>query len=231
MKARGADFSSAQPLAEVEAVAGHLHFAFVKATQGTSYRNPLLVDQARALHAKGVLVGYYHFLQAGEDGARQWDYFRQCLAGLPSAPVALDYEMAGTTDAQARAFIRRGHADGYHVGLYGGENIIRRRLGHDWSWLAYWAAEPPPRSRWQVWQFTDGNGRQDYDVFNGSSAELRPWWVTMSRSRPARRVRRRWWFHDAHATRGPFFLAGLATRFPMYARRHPNVSVYAVERR
>lgn len=230
MRARGADFSSSQSLAEVsQAIDRGLDFAFVKASQGVDYLNPLLDTQASTLRRRGVPVGYYHFLQAAVDGASQWDRFEAAIGHLPRGPVALDYEQSGTTDAQARAFIARGRQRGYRVGVYGGEQVTRRRLGQAWRWVAKWS-QTPPVSRWDVWQFTDGGGRQDYDVFNGGKAALRAWWV--KQSAPRRRVvRPGWWLTDERTKTalGPLWGVAVGPAFFRYSRRHPRSRLYTLE--
>lgn len=233
-KARGADFSSAQPLSEVERVAHGLDFAFVKATQGTDYTNPLLAGQTNLLKKLGVRVGFYHLLQAGVDGALQWDFFEHQLVtivGAGGAPLVLDYEMAGTTDAQARAFIRRGRQRGYRVGVYGGYTIVNRPLGQAWRWVAYWSSQPP-RVRWDVWQFSDGGGRQDYNVFRGDKVELAAWWTRQGAHR-GRRHRLRWWLHDedTHTALGPYRVAAVGPAFLAYALTHRHSRRYRLVRK
>lgn len=230
VRARGADFSSAQTLEHVVKVAAGLDFAFVKATQGVNYVNPLLHSQTHVLGTAGARVGYYHFLDPGSDGASQWDYFEAAIAGLRRAPVALDFEAKGTTDAQARAFIKRGRQRGYRVGLYGSQATCRKRLGQSWRWVAYWASEPPP-IRFDVWQFTNGGGHQDYDVFAGDKAELARWWER--HSQPLHRKLLRWWLHDdtTHVAKGPYRLAAAAAAFAAYALRHPGSRTYTLDRK
>lgn len=230
-RARGADFSSAQTFDEVAAIAKTIDFAFVKATEGVNYVNPLFVHQVLELARAGVHVGYYHFLDPATDGAVQWDHFEQTIGGRLRRPVALDYEAKGTTDAQARAFIRRGRQRGYRVGLYGGSHIVTRRLGQAWRWVAYWSKTPPP-VRFDVWQFTDGDGRQDYNVFRSDKQRLALWWSKQSQPQ-RRKVRPRWWLTDldAKTALGPYWLVQLAPRLLAYARSHPKSRRYELERK
>jgi GH25 family lysozyme M1 (1,4-beta-N-acetylmuramidase) len=232
VKARGADFSSAQTLEHVRQLAGELDFAMVKATEGVDYVNPLLERQVHELRGRQVPVGYYHFLAPGVDPVRQWDHFESTivLSGLGYAPVALDYEAAGTTDRQARAFIRRGRQRGFRVGLYGGEGICRRRLGQAWRWVAKWSATPPA-IRWDLWQWSDGGGSQDYNVFHADKVELGHWWLRQSRRRERRRLR--WWLHDetAGAALGPYRLAALIPVLVAYLARHPRTRGILLERK
>lgn len=237
-RARGADFSSAQSVARVDAVAPQLDFAFVKLTEGTGYVNPFFGAQLETLHRHRVLVGVYHFLAAGVDGARQWDWFQNRLYvnRLPRAVVACDYEAAGTTDAEARAFIARGRQRGYRVGLYGSAGVARKRLGQAWTWAAWWSSSPPP-FRWDFWQFTNSRGEQDFNVFRGDKAELSHWWGAQLESQVGAqinpKVRPRWWLHDEtqKVARGPFATVPvLAARFAAYAVAHPRSRAYTIER-
>jgi GH25 family lysozyme M1 (1,4-beta-N-acetylmuramidase) len=51
-------------------------FAYVKATEGTSYRNPYFTSQYNGSAAAGFIRGAYHFANpAGASGAAQADYF------------------------------------------------------------------------------------------------------------------------------------------------------------
>lgn len=236
-RARGADFSSAQTIAEVSAALDqHIEFAFVKASEGIGYRNPLLAQQAETLRARRVLVGYYHYLDPRTDGSTQWDHFEASITGLRRGPVALDYEAAGTTDAQARAFIRRGRQRGYRVGLYGSPRLFTRRrrlqLGRPaWAWVASWS-QTRPAVRFDVWQFTDGGGRQDYDQYKGGSVDLRVWWSRQTRPLK-RKPTRRWWLHDeaSPVVLGPFRLATVAPAFLAYALKHRHSSTYTLVRK
>jgi hypothetical protein len=232
VKARGADFSSAQTVEHVQGLAGGLDFAFVKATEGTDYVNPRFKDQVQAMRERHRLAGYYHFLAPGADPVRQWDHFESTisLSGLGRAPVALDYEAAGTSDAEARAFIRRGRQRGFRVGLYGGESICRRRLGQSWRWVAKWS-KTPPAIAYDVWQWSDGFGRQDYNVFHADAHALDHWWAVQSRRRERRKVR--WWLHDetTGSVHGPYRLAALVAVLAGYLAKHPRTRGVLLERK
>lgn len=236
--ARGADFSSAQTLQQVSA-AVHAHglaFALVKASEGDAYLNPLARAQISLLEGMVVRVGLYHFLTHDVDGARQWDHFETTLHWPNrSAPiVACDQETDEhgvlVPDAVARAFIRRGQQRGYKVGRYGDGRVMGRTLGEDWRWSARWAASPPP-GRWDVWQFSDGGGRQDWNVFHGDENELAFWWVHYAAHKKAPVMR--WWIHDElHQTAlGPLRLAQVPGRLLAYAVRHPTSGRYELVRK
>lgn len=240
--ARGADFSSAQTGGDVSAVIrGGIHFAMVKATEGVHYTSPALRWQLHLLEQNGVAVGLYHFLSPDVDGADQWDYFEPWLAWQRRAPgfVAVDHEPDEhgvlPNDEIVRAFIRRGHQRGFKVGRYGDNNVIRRNLGEDWTWAAWWSKTPPP-FKWKLWQFSDGNGRQDWNVFNGDVVELDHWLATLQRHHPAARTKppaKRWWLHDdlTKAAAGPYLLPRLGAAVVAYALHHPRTTSLRLERK
>lgn len=228
-RARGADFSSWQDTAAVERALAHgLDFAFVKATEGTSYVSPTMPDQLRLLVGRVPVVGLYHFLDAGADGAAQFDHFERSVFesighSEPGRLIAVDYEAAGVTDAIARAFIRRGKQRGFRVGLYGSSMIARRRLGQAWTWAAWWSSSPPP-FRWQVWQFAAGvAGEPDWNVFNGDRAALIRWAGKVTKAVPKKRPPLRWWLHDsarADVAVGPWRTGTVPARLGSYLAAH-----------
>jgi GH25 family lysozyme M1 (1,4-beta-N-acetylmuramidase) len=238
MRARGADFSSYQDLAQVEhARKQGIAFAFVKLTQGGRYVNPLASEQIAVLRARGVRVGVYHFLTSDVDGAAQWDHFEQTLGrGGKSMPVAVDHEPdhgVMPPDYIARAFIKRGQQRGFKVGRYASGSVFQRTpsLGENWRWVAWWAPTPPP-FKWDVWQWSNGGGAQDWNYFNGDVPALERWmkkvgpsWDTI----PARR----WWLHDdfAKLARGPYRLPRLGAAVVGYLARHPKSSRLRLERK
>jgi GH25 family lysozyme M1 (1,4-beta-N-acetylmuramidase) len=239
MHVRGADFSSAQALPAVRHAIGQgIAFAFVKTTQGVDYVNPLARQQIATLETNGIPVGLYHFLTAEADGAAQWDHFETTLGwSLSRGFVAVDHESdAGVMppDHIAQAFIRRGHQRGYRVGRYGDGRVIRRNLGEAWKWVAWWGPTPPPFG-WRVWQFSDGNGEQDWNVYNGNAVQLKQWIASLTRQleRDKKWAPMRWWLHDdfTKAARGPFLLPRLGAAIVTYLVRHPKTFRLRLERK
>lgn len=234
--ARGADFSSFQDDAALtRALHAGLDFGIVKATEGVSYTNPRARTQLSRLELNGVHCALYHFLQHDVDGARQWDYF-EAQAGhwCGRLPVACDQESDRgvlVPDHVARAFIRRGRQRGWKVGRYGDARVMGRSLGEDWRWYARWAGTPPP-GRWDVWQFSNGGGRQDWNVFHGDRRALAAWMREMRAPRRKRRPPRRWWLRDELHARalGPYRLPALPAALLVYAAAHRKVARYELVR-
>lgn len=180
-RARGADFSSWQDERHFAAALGHgLDFGFVKLTQGTRYVYKAAGDRLHRLADAGCVIGVYHYLEHG-NAVAQWHHFADQLDTLPAdlrhgLLVAVDYEERGTTDADARTFVREGKRRGWRVGCYSSAGThAYSRLGQVWRWVAKWSKTPPARS-WRFWQFAAGvDGAPDWDVYNGPPAELHKW--------------------------------------------------------
>jgi GH25 family lysozyme M1 (1,4-beta-N-acetylmuramidase) len=236
-RARGIDVSSYQSIGEtMQALySSSVSFAFVKATQGLGYVNPLAASQIKAAQREGALVGLYHFLD-GTDGTRQWDHFEATIGTLPAAVmVAVDYETSGLPvnaigDAICRAFIKRGRQRGYHVGVYGDSEVAPRSFGQAFTWAAAWGPSPPPY-RWDFWQFAD-RPICDWNVFRGNAEQLHAFVVQLNAKPLAPRLG--WWVHDqtTNASLGPYMLVGAAVAaLAVYALRHPRSRSYSLERR
>ena len=89
----GRDFSSFQGNLS-DADCEGIDFAYVKATQGSSYINPFAPQQVRALRAAGVKVGLYHFVTVVDsigDQLHNFATYAQSLGGS-QLPPALDCE-------------------------------------------------------------------------------------------------------------------------------------------
>lgn len=58
-------------------------FVIVKATQGTTYVNPWVARDLSDASAAGLLLGAYHYYEAGEDPSQQAKWAVSCLVGQP----------------------------------------------------------------------------------------------------------------------------------------------------
>ena len=176
-------------------------FAYVKATEGTSYKNPYFAQQYNGSYNVGMIRGAYHFaLPNNSGGATQADYFVNNGGGWSSdgktLPPALDieYNPYGSTCyglSQAsmiswiRAFSDRVH---YRTRKY---PMIYTTL--DWwttctgntsafaatnpFWIAKYSSTPPTPPAgtytWTMWQYaTSGIFPGDQDYFNGAYTQL-----------------------------------------------------------
>ncbi|MFH8553687.1 GH25 family lysozyme [Streptomyces celluloflavus] len=179
MTVKGIDVSSYQSSAF--STSG-LDFVFVKATEGTSYINPKMRDQAAHARAAGLVVGFYHFLRPG-DMAAQARYFVECCASVEGDPLFADWEDPGVTCAQKDAFLAEvKHLRGatHRVGLYCNQSYWLTRdttsNAGDALWIADYvtAGKPRIKAAWTFHQYAD----RPLDTNLGSFADraaLRKW--------------------------------------------------------
>ena len=177
-------------------------FAFVKATESTSYTNPYFAGDYAAAHDAGLVRSAYHYARPKADlttARDQADFFVQ-TAGRADAkgdlPLTLDLEQSGGLSPQqlvawTHAFIDEVTAlTSRTVIVYSYPYFWQHAMGDttDFADLPLWIAsyrsggpkEPLPGgwSRWTFWQYTS-NGRLagipavvDRSQFSGSDDDL-----------------------------------------------------------
>jgi lysozyme len=192
-------FNGSVDLAQAKAagIMGVIH----KATQGTSFVDPLYHTNREKAQQAGLLWGAYHF-GVGGDAVAQADYFLKVVEPGPQDLLVLDLEGnpqgPSMTLQEARDFVTSVHqSTGRFPGLYSGY-YVRELLGaapdavlaQCWFWLAQYtstATVPANWAAWTMWQYTNGAagvpphevpgiGRCDRDKFNGDVEALRKLW-------------------------------------------------------
>jgi GH25 family lysozyme M1 (1,4-beta-N-acetylmuramidase) len=199
---RGLDVSGHQGNVDWPGVAAHgARFAYVKATEGTTYRSPFFAQQYNGSYQVGLIRGAYHFaLPDVSDGVAQANYFVDHGGGWSpdgkTLPPALDIEYnpygptcyglsAPAMVAWIKAFSDRVHArTGRWPTIYTSTNWWATCTGNlgDFSstnplWIARYAAGPDPLPfNWgfhTFWQYDDaGTFPGDQDYFNGTYDRL-----------------------------------------------------------
>jgi lysozyme len=193
----GIDVSHYQGTVDWSQVAGAgMAFAFVKATQGAAYVDPLFAQNWDGARAAGLLCGAYHFFQPGDDPAAQAAHFLSVL-GIPPGitgglPPVLDVETLGSqTAVQVVEGVRTWLST---VEAAAGCTPIVYTSPHFWATLGtsdfggypLWVAEygvstpklPAGWTSWTFWQSSQSGqvagvaGAVDLDVFQGSRADL-----------------------------------------------------------
>ncbi|GDY32137.1 lysozyme [Gandjariella thermophila] len=202
-RTQGLDVSSHQGNVDWAAVvAKGAAFAYVKATEGTTYRNPFFAQQYNGSYQAGLIRGAYHFaLPNVSDGVAQANFFVDHGGGWSpdgrTLPPALDIEYNpygpicyGLSQRDMvgwiRAFSDQVHArTGRWPTIYTSTRWWSACTGNlgDFSdtnplWLARYAADPGPMPfDWDFhtfWQYDDaGAFPGDQDSFNGSLDRLR----------------------------------------------------------
>jgi len=168
-----------------------VRFAFIKASEGSTLRDPRFARNWREAHAAGVLSGAYHYFQPNRDGGQQARLFMSAVPPQPGdLPPVLDVEVPRFHDvAELRQEIGEwltlveAHY-GVRPILYSNYAFYQRYLaGHfdDYPlWLAHYEVARPtlPAARWLIWQHSDEaylpgiRGAVDFNVFRGDYAAL-----------------------------------------------------------
>jgi len=186
----GRDYSSFQGHLTPADCAG-IEFAYVKVTQGSSYQNPDAAQQAAALRAAGVKVGFYHFVTVTDSVADQLENFAQMAAALGGSdlPPAQDSETTDPAGWPMLAKIMVGIAVGIEAWghpvpnvesvVYVNLSFYNALPGFPWG-RSVWLADPNPGAPHRPCLILQGAPRAisstdlkvvDPDTFMGSEAE------------------------------------------------------------
>lgn len=174
-----------------EVARNRVRFAFIKASEGGTLRDPRFARNWREARSAGVLRGAYHYFLPNRDGQLQADLFARTVPLAPGdLPPVLDVEAANFHDVavlrhEVARWLRLIEAHyGVRPILYSNHNFYQRHLaGHfdDYPlWLAHYEVERPtlPRDKWIIWQHSDEayvpgiRGVVDFNVFQGNFEAL-----------------------------------------------------------
>jgi GH25 family lysozyme M1 (1,4-beta-N-acetylmuramidase) len=197
----GVDVSSHQPTFDwPRAAAEGISFAYVKATEGTTYRNPRFASQYNGSYRAGMIRGSYHYARPDRSGgAAQAEFFVAHGGGwsrdgrtLPGAldlenTVGLDFcygKAPGDMRAWIRDFVTRYHRlTGRWAVIYTRPNWWDRCTGRDTGiaansplWLAHPGSAPGPMpAGWRTYSFWQRGLWKgvDLNTWNGSVERLR----------------------------------------------------------
>ncbi len=200
---RGMDVSGYQGnVAWSTAYANGARFAYVKATEGTTYTNPYFSQQYNGSYSAGMIRGAYHFAHPNSSsGSYQADYFISHGGGWSgdgkTLPPALDieYNPSGSTCyglSQAsmvswiKAFSNEMHTrTNKYPMIYTTYDWWSTCTGNSSAfastnpfWIAIYRSTPPTSIpagtyTWTMWQNADsGIFPGDQDQFNGSYTQL-----------------------------------------------------------
>ena len=193
----GIDVSRHQGRVRWDAVAGmreksvRLSFAFIKATEGFSLRDPEFVRNWRQAEKSGMVRGAYHFFlpyRSGRDQARHF-ISNVSLKKGDLAPVIDVEETYGTPVATVRSRVKEWLVEverhyGIQPIIYTNASFYANVLGSEFDgyplWVAHYLKRDKPRIErdWSFWQFSETgrvNGvveKVDFNVFNGDSTDM-----------------------------------------------------------
>jgi lysozyme len=163
-------------------------FAFIKATEGTDFRDSRFSENWSLAREQGLLTGAYHFFTFCSPGLPQAENF---LAVAPrearTLPLAVDVEFTGNCagwasidEIRAELLVFEEHVRA-HVGyaplLYTTEDVRLELVPADLHAHGYWVrslwGRPSEGIRWHFWQYSDTgdvpgvSGEVDLNVFAG----------------------------------------------------------------
>ena len=168
---RGVDASHHQGAIDwVRVRRDRIDFAYLKASEGSSFTDPRFVANARAARKAGLRVGGYHYFSLCSPGAPQAAHFADVLASAPARtmPPAVDLELLGScSDPPAReellgeigAFVDEvERSTGQRVVVYAYPDFEDRyqvRAAIDRRLWVRRIGSTPPAGDWWIWQRDD----------------------------------------------------------------------------
>jgi lysozyme len=175
--------------------AAGITFSFVKATEGTTYRDPRYDFNYAEMARVGIFRGAYHFGRPGTSAVTQADFFVDTAnPGSGDLLLCLDLEVTDNkTPAQVwswtQAFVAEvQNRTGFPPFIYTSPYFWTSRVGNPTDnlgcplWIAHWNVSWPTVPRawadWTFWQYADNgsvpgiSGAVDQDTFNGAYSDL-----------------------------------------------------------
>ncbi len=210
--AQGIDVSRYQGTIDWKRVkAAGKSFAFAKASQGVTYRDPTFSSNIQGARAAGVLVGAYHFLTATSSATAQAEaaHFVSVMQsiGTMDLPPVMDYEnnpsnlTAQQINTVALTFLQEverlsGHRPIVYTGNSFGQTFNNTLSTYD-LWIARYSNGIPPKDtpvwkQWTFWQYSDAGrvdgikGAVDLNQFNGGLESLQRYAVASKQ--PSQRI-------------------------------------------
>jgi len=167
-------------------------FAFIKATDGTSFVDPQLSRNMDGCAEAGIPFGLYHFFRPTLDPVAQAEFFLDQWKNS-SLPPALDLELGPMVTSQAAAWLDAvDEAQGREPFVYTAPAFAAQYLDFGASlgvyplWIAEYTIKPQPTfpqawSTWDFWQHSPSGhvdgvpNLVDLDWFHGSEEDLKTW--------------------------------------------------------
>ena len=168
----------------------HVDFGYARISDGTGSIDSKFDENWTNMKSAGVMRGAYQFFEPGESEVAQANMMVAKVGHLGSGdlPAMIDVEATGgqspaTIAAKVRHWLQiveagTGKRPFIYTGSYFWQDHVKdSSFGQYPIWIAAYGPSCPSLpagwSKWLMWQYSDGNGKLDHDVFNGSLAELR----------------------------------------------------------
>lgn len=164
---KGIDVSHHQGTINWTSVANDgVEFAIIKATEGTSFFDPVCSTNVANAKANGIKVGVYHFARftSNVEALAEAQYFLNRINGLDlDLPLVLDIEVdegdigKSALTAAARTFLDYLKSQDRKVMIYTYHNFYTNDIdatGYP-LWIARYGVNSPGINDWTIWQYTD----------------------------------------------------------------------------
>jgi len=165
-----------------------VQFGAARISDGTGFIDPDFDANWANMKSAGVIRGAYQFFEPGQDEVAQANLVIAKVGklGANELPVQFDVEVTGgqspaTIRAKAQHWLDLVEAGtGKRPFVYSYGSFLETNLGSGFGkyplWIANYGATCPsvPNgwTNWVIWQYSDGSGKLDHDVYNGSLAQL-----------------------------------------------------------
>ena len=196
---RGVDVSSYQGDIDWEVMASHdIQFAFIKATEGSSYVDPYFEKNYSSAKKTNLRIGAYHFFSFESSGKAQAENFCGAVSYIDGMlPPVLDVEYYGNYSSLSDEELENVRSElricvdeiEKHFGItpviYATQKSKNEIIGDEFSDCDLWIRSVYLRVssdlKWSFWQYSDKqrldgyNGEEKYidmNVFNGSLEEF-----------------------------------------------------------
>lgn len=168
-----------------------VEFGYARISDGNFTIDSEFANNWSKMKAAGVMRGAYQFFRPNQDAAAQANLMVKMVGGklgVGDLPAMIDVEVTGGEPAwmiaqkihQWLQIVEAG--TGKRPFIYTGsyfwqDNVKDTSFGQYPVWIAAYGPSCPSLpagwSNWLMWQYSDGNGKLDHDVFNGSLAQLK----------------------------------------------------------
>ena len=164
-------------------------FGYARMGNGVNIVDTQFTNNWSKMKAAGILRGAYQFFEPAQDEVAQANLMIQAVGQLGEGdlPCMIDVEATGgqskTTIASKIAhwlqLVEAGTGKPpiiYSGSYFWQDNVGSTAFGKTPFWIADYGPScplmPAGWTTWTFWQYSDGNGSLDHDVFNGTMAQL-----------------------------------------------------------
>ncbi len=174
-------------------VSSGIDFVLIKASEGSSFRDPLFESNYQKAAQAGLKIGAYHFFRFDCDGWSQAENLLKVIAGKRiDLPIVIDIEEWGNMEKvstkqitdQLQSMIGHLEENGWKIMIYTNKNGYNRFIRSQFDRYPLWICsftDPPLDADWDYWQYSHISKipgvpeKADLNTFNGTREEWQQW--------------------------------------------------------